>query len=57
MFTKHAKLIFAAIQLLVCFVWVSQALAGQVTLAWNATTTNTNGTPITDLAGYHLYCW
>jgi hypothetical protein len=57
MFAKHAKRIFAAIQLVVCFVWVSQALAGQVTLAWNATTTNTDGTPATDLAGYHLYYW
>ena len=43
--------------LLALMVWVSQALAEQVQLAWNAPTTNTDGTPLTDLAGYHLYYW
>jgi hypothetical protein len=57
MLPKHPKLLCAAMQLLLCLGWMSQALAGQVTLAWNATTTNTNGTPATDLAGYHLYYW
>ena len=57
MLSKHPKLIFCAIQLLIFLVWVSQALAGQVILAWNATTTHTDGTPATDLAGYHLYYW
>ncbi|MDA8091326.1 MAG: fibronectin type III domain-containing protein [Nitrospiraceae bacterium] len=28
--------------------------SGSVTLTWNATTTNTNGAPITDLAGYKV---
>src|SRR5215510_111361 len=37
--------------------WVPQALAGQVQLTWNAPTTNTDGSPLTDLAGYHLYYW
>ncbi|MGD0885995.1 MAG: fibronectin type III domain-containing protein [Thermodesulfovibrionales bacterium] len=29
--------------------------AGQITLAWNPPTTNANGTPLTDLAGYIVY--
>ncbi len=28
---------------------------GSATLAWNAPTTNTDGTPLTDLAGYKIY--
>jgi PKD repeat protein len=35
--------------------WLSPALAGQVKLAWNATTTHTDGSSATDLAGYALY--
>ena len=47
-----------SVVLLLAFVgWVSQALAGQAQLAWNAPTTNTDGSPLTDLAGYHLYYW
>jgi hypothetical protein len=30
-------------------------LAGAVTLMWVAPTGNTNGTPLTDLAGYHIH--
>ncbi len=33
----------------------SQAQAAQVQLAWDAPTTNVDGTPLTDLAGYRLY--
>jgi hypothetical protein len=29
--------------------------SNSVTLAWNAPTTNTDGTPLTDLAGYKVY--
>jgi hypothetical protein len=29
--------------------------AGAVTLTWVAPTDNTNGTPLTDLAGYHIH--
>ena len=28
---------------------------GSATLSWNVPTENTDGTPITDLAGYHIY--
>ena len=30
-------------------------VAGTITLAWDAPTTNTDGTPLTDLAGYKIY--
>ena len=49
MLPKHPKPFFTAIQQLLCLGWVSQALAGQVPLVWNATTTHTDGTPGTDL--------
>lgn len=31
------------------------SLAQTVTLAWDAVTTNVDGTPVTDLAGYRVY--
>ena len=57
MLPKHLKCIYSVIQLLVTTAWVSHALAGQVQLAWNAPTTNTDGTPLTNLAGYKLQYW
>ena len=33
----------------------STALAGSVTLSWDAPTTNEDGSPLTDLGGYTLY--
>ena len=41
--------------LLLLMLWIPQALAGKITLAWNATTTHTDGSTVTDLAGSHLY--
>ncbi len=35
--------------------WISSADAGSVTLSWTAPTTNRDGTPLRDLAGYRLY--
>lgn len=35
--------------------WMSSADAGSVTLSWTAPTTNRDGTPLMDLAGYRLY--
>ncbi|MDP9012391.1 MAG: fibronectin type III domain-containing protein [Pseudomonadota bacterium] len=29
--------------------------AGSATLSWTAPTENTDGSPVTDLAGYHIY--
>ena len=57
MLTTFRKFIASITPLLVLSVWLSQTWAGQVQLAWNATTTHTDGTPATDLAGYHLYYW
>jgi hypothetical protein len=34
---------------------VTQGGTGTATLAWNAPTQNTNGTPLTNLAGFHIY--
>lgn len=34
---------------------VTAASTGTATLSWNAPTTNTDGTPVTALAGYHIY--
>ena len=33
----------------------SSGAPGTVTLSWVAPTANTNGTPLTDLAGYHIH--
>ena len=33
----------------------SIAIGSDVTLSWDAPTTNADGTPLTDLAGYHIY--
>jgi len=34
---------------------VTQAASGSATLNWSAPTQNTNGTPLTNLAGFHIY--
>jgi trimeric autotransporter adhesin len=34
---------------------VTQAASGNATLTWSAPTQNTNGTPLTNLAGFHIY--
>jgi Bacterial Ig domain/Fibronectin type III domain len=57
MLSKRPKCIFFATQLLALMVWITQALAGQAQLAWNAPTTNTDGTTLTNLAGYKLRYW
>jgi Bacterial Ig domain len=57
MLLQSLRLLVTATPLLLCLGWVAPALAGQVRLAWDPTTTHTDGTPATDLAGYHLYYW
>ena len=34
---------------------VAHAEAGSIAVSWNAPTTNTNGTPLTNLAGFKVY--
>jgi len=54
MLTTFRKCITHMLPLLVLSVGLSQAWAGQSQLAWDATTTHTDGTPATDLVGYAL---
>jgi hypothetical protein len=51
------KLLFAIVAMLslVLACMVSPLEAGQVQLSWEAPSTNADGTPLTDLAGYKLY--
>ncbi len=52
--TTYVQLFAEITSVLLLSGWFSLALAGQVTLAWNAPTTYTDGTPVTALAGYHF---
>lgn len=45
----------AALLVLVAFPALGQAPTLDVSLTWNPPTTNTDGTPLTDLAGYKVY--
>jgi hypothetical protein len=47
----YAGLIFC----LIIFLHVSSVFAANVTLAWDPPSTNTDGTPLTDLGGYIVY--
>ena len=47
-------LIFAGILVLLFFV-IMHSYAGEATLSWDAPTTNEDGTPLEDLAGYKVY--
>ena len=51
---KAGMVSFILIWLVLCG-WVFIASAVDFTLAWDAPTTNTDGTPLTDLAGYKVY--
>jgi len=54
MYGKFLKFMTHITPLLVLGGWLSQARAGQVTLAWNAPTPYTDGTPVTAIADYPL---
>jgi hypothetical protein len=54
MLPKHLKLSLSVTSLLLFFIWMSHAVAGQARFAWDAPT-NLDGTPVADLAGYYLY--
>lgn len=55
MFSMLRKQFLSVTQFFLLALGASQALAGQVPLAWNAPSTNTDGSPATNLAGYKLY--
>ncbi len=38
-----------------CFIYFNNVYAGRATLSWEPPTTNADGTPLTDLAGYKIY--
>jgi len=54
MLSKHLKLSLSVTSLLLFLIWIPHALAGQVQLAWDAPT-NSDGTPVAEVAGYYLY--
>lgn len=50
----RTKLIFSLI--LISFIWVPvKSFGAQVNLAWQAPTTNEDGSPLSDLAGYQIF--
>jgi hypothetical protein len=55
--TSRLVCCFVATLLILCSVGLSTSQAGQAGLAWDAPTTNTDGTSLTDLAGYYVYYW
>ena len=48
-------LVFVAIVAILSMFLIFQAEAARVSLQWNAPTTNEDGTPLTDLAGFIVY--
>ncbi len=56
MVKRRYTLYFCTIAAVLFFIFSSiPAYAGSATLSWNPPTTNTDGTPLTDLAGYKIY--
>src|SRR3972149_5691051 len=41
--------------LIIFLIWSRIVFAERVSLRWDAPTTNTGGTPLTDLAGFYIY--
>ncbi len=52
---KSLKLLTLSLFLVLFFGVVSRTHAGSMYLAWDAPSTTTDGTPLTDLAGYKIY--
>jgi PKD repeat protein len=52
---KKNNLSTGLIFILIIFFYSATALAASVTLSWNPPTTNIDGTPLTDLAGFKIY--
>ncbi len=49
------KKLSAVLLLILAVALAGPAMAATATLTWTAPTTNTDGTPLTDLAGYKVY--
>jgi hypothetical protein len=52
---RRSIIYFPILCIIVIFLSSSITLAGNATLSWDAPTTNADGTPLTDLAGYRIY--
>jgi hypothetical protein len=57
MHCKHQRFALTVALFLALIFLVSHAQASQVHLSWSSPTSNADGTPLTDLAGYHVYYW
>lgn len=55
--SKHVEVQILRILIftLLAVAFASQALASHLSFAWDAPTTNEDGTPLTDLSGYRVY--
>ena len=47
--------LLSRIQVILVLLFCAQAMAGEAQLTWTAPTQNTDGTPLTDLAGFKIY--
>ncbi len=54
-FAKNRILWLALLLSIIAFAHAVTAFAGTTSLVWDPPTTNTDGTPLTDLAGYKIY--
>ncbi len=52
---KYKRLYFGLTICLTLFLYAAPLFAGNATLSWNPPTTNADGTPLTDLAGFIIY--
>jgi hypothetical protein len=52
---KIPKIFFCALVIIFVFIFTKSSFGAQIRLAWDAPTTNADGTPLTDLAGYKIY--
>ncbi len=52
---RKRNILFFSILLISVFLNASILSAGDATLSWDPPTTNADGTPLTDLAGYRIY--
>src|SRR5258705_3518776 len=52
---NEARRRLASLTVVILASGAARAEAASLSLGWNAPTTNADGTPLTDLAGYHVY--
>ena len=52
---NDARRLLASLMVVMLVSGAARAEAASLSLSWNAPTTNADGTPLIDLAGYHVY--